>query len=80
MVLPLWQRLRQYSRGSLKTSSWVTVHAIQAMGIASKNNHATCVLNSMVIECKRAGKCFIEIRDLAVLHKSSSHYVIALNV
>jgi len=40
MVLPVRERVKQYSLGSLKTSSWVTVHAIQAMGNASRNNRA----------------------------------------
>lgn len=39
-VLPL---LVQYSRGSLKTSSLVTVQAMQEMGIASIKSERICV-------------------------------------
>jgi hypothetical protein len=48
MVLPSWQRLRQYSRGSRKTSSWVTVHAMQAMGSASVNSQVSCVVHAII--------------------------------
>jgi len=47
MLLPSWQRFTQYSRGSRKTSSCVTVQAIQAMGIANIKSHTICVLNSI---------------------------------
>jgi len=59
MVLPFWLRIKQYSCGSLKTSSWVTVHAIQAIGIANKNNHAVCVLNSMMIQIQMGKKVWV---------------------
>src|ERR1041385_6529129 len=39
-LLSLWRT--QYSRGSRKTSSWVTVQAMQAMGIASAKSHTSC--------------------------------------
>lgn len=39
--------LLQYCLGSLKTSSCVTVHDTQAMGIDSKKSQAVCI--SMVI-------------------------------
>ena len=65
MVLPLWQRFRQYSLGSLKTSSWVTVHEMQAIGIASKNNQAVCVSSGIHKKCRSAKK--VLIRKLLVL-------------
>jgi hypothetical protein len=43
MVLLWWQRLMKNSRGSRKISSWVTVQAIHAIGMANKNNQAICV-------------------------------------
>ena len=39
----------QKSRGSLKISSWVTVHAMQAMGNASIKSDATCSGNCITI-------------------------------
>lgn len=47
MVLAVLERFIQNSRGSRKTSSWVTVHTIQAIGIPNINNHAICVLKAI---------------------------------
>jgi excinuclease UvrABC ATPase subunit len=39
-----WLRRAQYSRGSRRTSSCVTVHATQATGMASVKSHASCIV------------------------------------